>query len=187
MSQGLIQALSVFIDTMILCTCTALIILLSSVYQPDAASLPGITMTQLALADHLGPIGEPIVSIALVMFAVSSIAYNCYLGENSIAYFNKLPRGSLTAFRVFIMAIIGWASVQDLATVFAFSDLTMGLLAVVNLLALWHLYPVGVRLLQHFEAQRRQGLKPAFQMSEMPDLMLDPESWGEVAAQDKNG
>ena len=187
MSQGLVQALSVFIDTMILCTCTALIILLSSVYQPDATSLPGITMTQLALADHLGPIGEPLVSIALVMFAVSSIAYNCYLGENSIAYFDKLPRGSLTTFRLFIMAIIGWASVQDLATVFAFSDLTMGLLAVVNLIALWYLYPVGLRLLQHFEAQRRQGHPPVFQMSEMPDLTLDSESWGEAPDPEKTG
>lgn len=187
MSQGLVQALSVFIDTMVLCTCTALIILLSSVYQPDAVNLPGIAMTQLALADHLGPIGEPLVSIALVMFAVSSIAYNCYLGENSIAYFDKLPRGSLTAFRVFVMAIIGWASVQDLATVFAFSDLTMALLAVVNLLALWRLYPVGVRLLQHFEAQRRLGQQPVFQMSEMPDLTLDPESWGQAPDPEQTG
>jgi AGCS family alanine or glycine:cation symporter len=85
------------------------------------------------------------------------------------------------------MAIIGWASVQDLATVFAFSDLTMALLAVVNLLALWRLYPVGLRLLQHFEAQRQQGQQPVFQMSEMPDLTLDPASWGQAPDPEQTG
>ena len=185
-SQGLVQALSVFIDTMILCTCTALIILLSPVYQPGAEGVEGIALTQLALAAHIGPIGEQFVSIALVMFAVSSIAYNCYLGENSIAYFDISPKITITAFRLSVMALIAWASFQDLSTVFSFSDFTMGLLAVVNLWALWKLYPVARRLLTDFE-QRRQSGTPVFVQSAMPDLELDPESWGEPADPEQTG
>ncbi|MEK9654141.1 MAG: alanine/glycine:cation symporter family protein, partial [Halieaceae bacterium] len=63
-TQGLVQSLSVFIDTIVLCTATALIILLSSVYQPDAQGVQGVILTQMAVAEHLGPLGEPLVSIA---------------------------------------------------------------------------------------------------------------------------
>ncbi|MEL0038123.1 MAG: alanine:cation symporter family protein, partial [Halieaceae bacterium] len=176
-SQGLVQALSVFIDTILLCTCTALIILLSPIYQPGSEGVEGIAMTQLALASHIGPIGEQIVSIALVMFAVSSIAYNCYLGENSIAYFDSAPRYAIPAFRVVVLALIFWASQQDLATVFSFSDLTMGLLAVVNLIALWFLFPVAKRLLHHYET-RLEGAGPInFQASDLPEEDLDSMSW----------
>jgi len=185
-SQGLVQALSVFIDTMVLCTCTALIILLSSVYTPGADNVEGIALSQLALAEHIGPIGEQLVSIALVMFAVSSIAYNCYLGENSIAYFDISPKLTIPLFRLSVMALIGWASLQDLATVFSFSDLTMGLLAVVNLWALWALYPVGRRLLTDFEQRRAVG-PPVFEMSALPDLELDAASWGEAPDPAKTG
>jgi len=176
-SQGLVQALSVFIDTIILCTCTALIILLSPIYQPGSDGVEGIAMTQLALASHIGPLGEQVVSIALVMFAVSSIAYNCYLGENSIAYFDSAPRYAIPVFRVCVLALIFWASQQDLATVFSFSDLTMGLLAVVNLVALWFLFPVAKRLLQDYEARLAEAASMEFQASDMPGEDLDLMSW----------
>ena len=176
-SQGLVQALSVFIDTIILCTCTALIILLSPIYQPGSEAGEGIAMTQLALASHIGPLGEQIVSVALVMFAVSSIAYNCYLGENSIAYFDSAPRYAIPVFKVFVLALIFWASQQDLATVFSFSDFTMGLLAVVNLVALWFLFPVAQRLLQDYETRLASAGTMAFQVADLPDEDLDPVSW----------
>ena len=175
-SQGLIQALSVFIDTIVLCTCTALIILLSPIYEPGANAVEGVALTQIALASHIGPIGEQLVSIALVMFAVSSIAYNCYLGENSIAYFDVSPKLTIGAFRLFILALIGWASLQDLGTVFGFSDFTMGLLAVVNLLALWALYPVALKLLGDYERPTQEPV-PVFHRSALPALDLDPQSW----------
>lgn len=185
-AQGLVQSLSVFIDTIILCTCTALIILLSPVYQPGDSSVEGVALTQLALAAHIGPIGEQLVSVALVFFAVSTIAYNCYLGENAIAYFERLPKSSITVFRLLVMALIGWASFQDLGTIFSFSDLTMGLLAVVNLWALWALYPVAKRLLADYEAQRVRQT-PVFVLSSLPDLELDPTSWGEPADPEQTG
>ena len=177
MSQGLVQSLSVFIDTVILCTATALIILMSSVYGSDGQTVQGVVLTQMAVAEHLGPIGEPLVSIALVLFATTTIAYNAFLGENSIAYFEHLGRWAVPVFRISVLVMIAWASVQDLGTVFGFADLTMALLALTNLLALWALYPVAISLLRHFEQQLEAGLAPQFSRDEMPEEALDPASW----------
>ena len=177
MSQGLVQSLSVFIDTVILCTATALIILMSSVYGSDGQTVQGVVLTQMAVAEHLGPIGEPLVSIALVLFATTTIAYNAFLGENSITYFERLGRWVVPVFRLSVLLMIAWASVQDLGTVFGFADLTMALLALTNLLALWALYPVAISLLRHFEQQLEAGLAPQFSRDEMPEEALDPASW----------
>ena len=177
MSQGLVQSLSVFIDTVIVCTATALIILMSSVYGSDGQTVQGVVLTQMAVAEHLGPIGEPLVSIALVLFATTTIAYNAFLGENSIAYFEHLGRWAVPVFRLSVLVMIAWASVQDLGTVFGFADLTMALLALTNLLALWALYPVAISLLRHFEQQLEAGLAPQFSRDEMPEEALDPASW----------
>jgi len=176
-SQGLVQSLSVFIDTIVLCTCTALIILLSSAYQPDAINPQGVVLTQLAVAEQLGGWGESLVSVFLVLFATTTIAYNCYLGENSIAYFSNRPAWAIPAFRISVLVMIAWASVQDLGTVFSSSDLTMALLAVTNLLALWCLAPVGMKLLRDYESQLRSGVSPVFKRETMPDENIDKGSW----------
>lgn len=73
--------------------------------------------------------------------------------------------------------MIAWASVQDLGTVFSFSDLTMALLAITNLIALWYLTPLCFRLLKDFEAQLREGKLPVFRRSSLPDENLDSNSW----------
>ena len=176
-SQGLVQSLSVFIDTIVLCTCTALIILLSSAYQPDAINPQGVVLTQLAVAEQLGGWGESLVSVFLVLIATTTIAYNCYLGENSIAYFSNRPAWAIPAFRISVLVMIAWASVQDLGTVFSSSDLTMALLAITNLLALWYLAPVGMKLLRDYESQLRSGISPVFKRETMPDENIDKGSW----------
>ena len=176
MSQGLVQSLSVFIDTIILCTATALIILMSSTYGAESAQMQGVVMTQMAVAEHVGPWGEPLVSLALVLFATTTIAYNSFLGENSIAYFERLgPRAIWCSGGC--VDLIAWASVQDLGTVFGFADLTMALLALTNLLALWALYPVAQSLLAHFESQVDAGQSPRFSRDQLPRETLDPASW----------
>jgi AGCS family alanine or glycine:cation symporter len=177
MSQGLVQSLSVFIDTIILCTATALIILMSSTYGSESAQTQGVVMTQMAVAEHLGPWGEPLVSLALVLFATTTIAYNSFLGENSIAFFERLGPKAILIFRIAVLTMIAWASVQDIGTVFGFADLTMALLALTNLLALWALYPIAMSLLRHFEAQLRAGETPRFSRDQLPDEALDPASW----------
>jgi AGCS family alanine or glycine:cation symporter len=73
--------------------------------------------------------------------------------------------------------MIAWASVQDLGTVFSSSDLTMALLAITNLLALWYLAPVGMKLLRDYEAQLRGGVSPVFKRETLPDEKIDEGSW----------
>ena len=139
--------------------------------------MQGVVMTQMAVAEHVGPWGEPLVSLALVLFATTTIAYNSFLGENSIAYFERLGPRAILVFRVAVLTMIAWASVQDLGTVFGFADLTMALLALTNLLALWALYPVAQSLLAHFESQVDAGESPRFSRDQLPRETLDPASW----------
>ncbi|HEV8077209.1 MAG TPA: alanine/glycine:cation symporter family protein, partial [Marinobacter sp.] len=147
-NQGIVQAFSVFIDTIIMCTCTAVIILLSDVYQPGASDVDGVVLTQTAMAGHLGSWGAGFVSVALVLFAFSSIMYNYYLGDNSLSFFSDENPLVANVFRVLVLALVFWGSLQDLSTVFGFAELTMGLLAVVNLFGLVWMYRIGVRLLR---------------------------------------
>ena len=73
--------------------------------------------------------------------------------------------------------MIAWASVQDLGTVFSFSDLTMALLAITHLLALWYLAPIGMKLLKDFEAQLKGGSVPVFKRETLPEEKLDEGIW----------
>ena len=176
-AQGVVQALSVFIDTLIICSCTAFIILLSDAYQPGS-DLKGIALTQAALAEEVGEWGRSFVSIALMFFAFTSIIYNYYLGENSLNFFSNENRRLFTVYRVLTLCLVMWGSQQDLSTVFAFADLTMGLLALVNLAALAMLFKVGLRILRDYDGQVAAGIKvPVFDATRFADLDLDRQAW----------
>jgi len=176
-AQGVVQALSVFIDTLIICSCTAFIILLSDAYQPGS-DLKGVALTQAALAEEVGEWGRSFVSVALMLFAFTSIIYNYYLGENSLNFFSNENRTLFTVYRVLTLFLVMWGSQQDLSTVFAFADLTMGLLALVNLAALAMLFRVGMRILRDYDGQVAAGAKaPVFDATRFADLDLDREAW----------
>ncbi|MFK8040725.1 alanine/glycine:cation symporter family protein [Congregibacter sp.] len=176
-NQGIVQAFSVFIDTLVMCSCTALIILLSDVYQPGAVGVSGVALTQNALAEHLGPWGGSFVSIALVMFAFSSIMYNYYLGENALNYFSEDNRTLFTVFRVMVLGLVFWGAAQDLGTVFGFADLTMGLLGVVNLIGLLWMSKLALRLLKDYDDQLAQGKSPRLHADDFADLDIDRRAW----------
>ncbi|WP_428034633.1 alanine/glycine:cation symporter family protein [Amphritea sp.] len=184
-NQGIVQAFSVFIDTLILCSCTAFIILLSGIY--DSATLAGqggVALTQSALADHVGEWGRMFVSIALLLFGFSTILYNYYLGENSLNFFSEENQNLFNAFRVAIICLCCWGAIMDLGTVFAFADVTMGLLALANLLALALLFKTGLRVMRDYEQQRRDGIEtPIFDATKFSDLDIDPAAWDKLAAQ----
>ena len=176
-NQGIVQSFSVFIDTLIICSCTAAMILLSGVYQPGA-EVSGVAMTQAALAEHVGDWGRAFVSLALMLFAFTSIMYNYYLGENSLNYFSEENRTLFTGFRVLTLVLVLWGSLQDLGTAFGFADITMGLLALVNLAALVLLFKVGLRVMRDFDEQIRAGEeRPVFDPARFPDLNIDRRAW----------
>ena len=177
-SQGIVQSLSVFIDTILICSCTAFVILLGDVYVPGAEDVNGVALTQQSLVSHVGAWSQYFLTFAILLFAFSSIIYNYYLGENALSVFTD-KSASLHALRILVIGLVFLGSTAPGATaVFFFSDPMMGVLAIVNLLALAMLFPVGMRVLNDFRAQLRQGVEhPVFDPAKFPDLDLDASAW----------
>ncbi len=177
-SQGITQSLSVFIDTIVICTCTALVILLSDVYAAGAKNIDGVVLTQQALVSHLGSWAQYFLSLIILMFAFSSIIYNYYLGENAMALITdnaiamKLLRTAIVCV-VFLGAVAPGAT-----TVFFFSDPLMGVLALINLVVIMMLLPVCIRMLKDFRGQLKAGIEnPVLKSSEFSDLDIDQSIW----------
>ncbi|MGB0660258.1 MAG: alanine/glycine:cation symporter family protein [Mangrovicoccus sp.] len=179
-SQGIVQAFSVFIDTIIICSCTAFMIMLSDAYVPGAEGVDGVVLTQQALASHLGDWTKYFLTAAVLLFAFSSIIYNYYLGENALTFLTNHPL-SLHILRGFIIFLVFLGATAPGATsVFFFSDPMMGILAIVNLLALTMLFPIGLRILNDYRDQLKDGKSPVFDPAKFPDLDLDAEAWADA-------
>jgi AGCS family alanine or glycine:cation symporter len=178
MSQGITQALSVFIDTILICSATAFMILLGDVYVPGAQGVDGIALTQQSLVSHLGSWAQYYLTFAVFLFAFSSIIYNYYLGETALAELTTNPM-SVHVLRMAVVAIvlIG-ASAPGATSVFFFSDPLMGLLALVNLMAIIMLFPTAMRVLNDYQAQLKAGIdRPVFDAAKFADLDIDREAW----------
>lgn len=176
-AQGVVQAFSVFLDTFVICTCTALLILLSGIYSVGFTG-NGIVLAQDSLAAVVGPWGKVFISVALALFVFTSMLYNYYLGENNLRFMIGERRGAVWGYRASVLALVVWGAVEDLSTVFAFADITMTLLAFVNLIALFLLFNIGMRLLADYDGQRKAGVAaPVFDARKFADLDLDPQAW----------
>ena len=177
-SQGITQSFSVFIDTIVICTCTAFIILLSPVYQPGAEGIDGVVLTQQSLVSQVGSWSQYFLTFAILLFAFSSIIYNYYLGETALKVMTSKP-GALHVLRIAIVVVVFLGATAPGATaVFFFSDPLMGVLAVVNLMAIMMLFPVALRVLDDFRAQLKAGVdRPVFKPTAFPDLDLDHTAW----------
>ncbi|MBT2775193.1 alanine:cation symporter family protein [Halomonas sp. ISL-60] len=181
-SQGITQSFSVFIDTMLICSCTAFVILLGGVYIPGASDIDGVVLTQQSLAYHLGDWTQYLLSLMVLLFSFSSIIYNYYLGENAVAVMTENPM-AIQVLRVVIIGIVFLGAIAPGATsVFFFSDPMMGLLALVNLVAIMMLLPTCLRLLKDFREQLAQGIKrPVFDSNKFNDLDIDHTAWSEYS------
>ena len=177
-SQGITQSLSVFIDTIFICTCTAFVILLGDVYQPGAEGVDGIVLTQQSLVSHLGGWTQYFLSVMILLFAFSSIIYNYYLGENAMTVITDNPMGVLGLRLVVIGIVFLGATAPGATAVFFFSDPLMGILAVVNLVAIMMLLPIALRMLKDFRQQLEAGVKrPVLNPDDYADLDIDRTAW----------
>ncbi|CAE6940205.1 Sodium:alanine symporter family [Vibrio sp. B1FLJ16] len=177
-SQGITQSLSVFIDTIIVCSCTAFVILLGDVYVPGAEGVDGVVLTQQSLVSHLGDWAQYYLTGAILLFSFSSVIYNYYLGENALTFMSQ-SKMSVHILRIVVIAIVFIGAVAPGATsVFFFSDPMMGILAIVNLLALIMLFPTAMRLLRDYKRKLAAGAEhPEFNPDEFPDLDIDRTAW----------
>ena len=174
--QGLIQALGVFTDTLLVCSCTAFIILLSGLY--ESPELNGINLTQSALQSNIGAAGPVFIAVAIFLFAFSSIIANYYYGEANIRFMTK-SRSVITVYRIFsggVMVMLGALVTLDMA--WNMVDFCMALLTVCNLVAIIALGKYAFRLLDDYRLQKRQGIRdPQFHRNDMPDIAEELECW----------
>ena len=176
--QGLVQALGVFTDTLLVCSCTAFIILISGVY--NGSSLNGIVLTQASLCSQIGDWGTTFVAIAILLFAFSSIIGNYYYGEANVRFLTH-RRWVLLAYRLLsggLMVIFGALASLDL--VWSIGDVCMALLTLCNLVAIMCLGRYAFRLLEDYRRQKRNGIgSPTFTKAQMPELAPELDAWSE--------
>lgn len=165
--QGLVQALGVYFDTLVVCSITAFIILLSNpVFGEDMESA---NLTQNALASQIGDWGIHLVTFILFFLAFSSVLGNYYLAQANVEYFTKSKPVMIT-FRVLVVACVFGGAVGTVPLVWSLADTFAAIMVVINLIAIFPLGGVAVKLLRHYSAQKRQGLEPIFHRDDLPEL-----------------
>ncbi len=174
--QGLIQTLGVFTDTLIICTSTAFIILLSGA--PLDGSVKGIELTQMALVSQVGSWGGTFISICILLFAFSSIIGNYYYGETNIQFITE-NKVVLYGYRILVAAMVLFGSIASMDLVWNIADVFMGLMAILNLIAIVLLSKIAIKALQDYTAQKKAGKDPVFYASSIPELGDEVEEWRE--------
>ncbi|MBQ8937071.1 MAG: alanine:cation symporter family protein [Bacteroidaceae bacterium] len=174
--QGLIQALGVFTDTLLVCSCTAFVILISGLY--EVPGLNGIALTQSALQSEIGNWGPTFIAVAIFLFAFSSIIGNYYYGEANIRFMTS-SRVVLTLYRLFSGGVlVMFGALASLEVVWNLGDLFMALLTACNLIAIVCLGKYAFRLLDDYREQKRRGIKdPVFHRSLLPEIEKELECW----------
>lgn len=173
--QGLIQTLGVFTDTLIICTCTAFIILFSGA--PLDGSANGVQLTQQALTNEIGPMGSIFVAIALFFFAFSSILGNYYYGEANVRYLSH-NKWIINLYRILVGVMVMFGALATLDLVWSLADIAMGLMAFCNLIAISLLGKYAFKLLEDYRTQKRAGIKdPTFTKDRLKEIEGEIECW----------
>lgn len=177
-SQGLVQAFGVFIDTIVICTATAVMILLSGVMGPDS-ELTGTRLTQAAMEAHIGEAGGYFIAIAILFFAFTSIVANYTYAENAVVYLGGGNNLGIGLLRIAALAMVVWGGYEAVVTVFNTADASMGLMAAINLVAIVLLSGTVVKLTKDYLAQRKAGEVPHFKSRDYPELheKIDSNIW----------
>ncbi|XNN71475.1 alanine/glycine:cation symporter family protein [Bacillus pumilus] len=172
--QGFVQLLGVFFDTLVVCSCTAFIIMLSTV--ETAGELSGIEITQAAMAQHFGSWASIFLAFAIFTFAFSSIVGGYYYGEANIGFIHNSVT-ALLMYRIMVLLMIMFGAVANLQIVWTLADLSMAIMAIVNLIAIAILGKYAFAALDDYLQQRLLGKNPVFYASSIPGLK-EIEWWG---------
>ena len=162
--QGLVQALGVYFDTLLVCSITAFIVLLSNPSYGDAKR--GASLTQSALQGQLGDWALHFLTIAIFLFAFSSVIGNYYYGESNIRFLTTSD-AALNVYRLLVCGCVLLGALMSLDVVWGLADIFMGIMAALNLAALLMLTKVTVGLLRNYQQQRREGLEPVFHQDDL--------------------
>lgn len=176
--QGLVQTLGVFTDTLLICSCTAFIIMCSGLYDSGAN---GVELTQLALSHHIGPAGKYVIAICIFFFAFSTVIGNYYYGESNLIFLCNGSRHThkiIVGYRILLGVLIFVGSLMAIDLVWALVDFSMVVMTICNLIAILLLGKYAVRLLDDYCAQRKKGKKnPVYRSSTIPEIADQTECW----------
>lgn len=153
--QGYVQMLGVFLDTMVLCTATAFIILLAG--GSNTEQMEGIRLTQNAMTIHLGAGGSDFVAAAITLFAFTSVVANYAYAENNLKIFNIDNRIGRTVYTLCYFAMILWGSMADLPQIWAMADMALGMMTVINVIAIVWMTPTIVAISKDYFAKKNTG------------------------------
>ena len=171
MKQGLVQSLSVYIDTLLICTCSAMMVLVFYVQDPAAAAgLNGMPLVQMAVNNAVGPIGIHFITFAIFMFAYSSLIGNYFYAESNFRFIKNDSKTALVIFRLACLAVIFYGAVNSFDLAWNLADIFMGLMAIMNLIAILLLGKWALAALKDYSEQRAAGKDPVFLADSIPGL-----------------
>jgi AGCS family alanine or glycine:cation symporter len=165
--QGLVQTLGVYFDTLVVCSITAFIILIG--YEGGSERELEGDLTQIAVTEALGPWALHLMTLIILLVAFTSVLGNYYYGESNLEYLTADRRVMLGYKIVFLVASF-LGSLGSIDLVWTLADTTMGMMALINLVAIAPLAAIAARVLKDYNDQRRQGIDPVFTRDRLPDL-----------------
>ncbi|MBQ8148048.1 MAG: alanine:cation symporter family protein [Lachnospiraceae bacterium] len=163
--QGLVQVISVFIDTILICSSTAMMLLVSGV-EGVSGTFDGIPYVQAAISANVGSWGIHFITISIFAFAFSSLIGNYYYAESNILFI-KNNKVLLNIFRGTCVVAIFLGAQADFSLVWNLADITMGFMAIVNIIAIFLLGKIALKVLKNYEEQKKQGKNPVFYEDEV--------------------
>ncbi|MET2847851.1 sodium:alanine symporter family protein [Vibrio owensii] len=169
-SQGYVQMLGVFMDTIVICSATVAIILMSGEYVGQATEVTGIELTQRALSSQVGDWGGIFVAVAIFFFAFTSIIANYSYAETNLIFLEHNHKAGLGIFRVVVLGMVMFGALASLPVVWSLADVSMGLMAIVNLVAIILLSGIVIKLAKDYNRQLSEGKVPTFDPNDFPEL-----------------
>lgn len=168
--QGLVQSLSVYIDTLLICSCSAVMVCLFLVQDPETAlQFKGIPLVQQAVQNSIGPIGIHFITFAIFAFAYSSLIGNYFYAESNFKFITK-NKNALIVFRFLCLAAILYGAVNSFDLAWNLADIFMGLMAMMNLIVILIIGKWAILALKDYEKQKKEGKDPVFLASSIPGL-----------------
>lgn len=160
--QGLVQVLSVFIDTVLVCSATAFICMCSGV--EPSADISGAPYVQASLSAVLGQFGPIFITVAMILFAFTTLLGNLYYVDQCIFYIMKrVPsKKFMTAYHIIASLLVLLGAVLSADLLWNIADITMGAMAIINIPVIVILSKYAVRALNDYDKQRKEGKDPVF-------------------------
>ena len=180
-AQGIVQMIGIFIDTLIVCSATAMLVLLAG-NDATYAPMEGIQLVQKAMNTLVGEWGAAFVAVIVILFAFSSIVVNYIYAENNL-YFLKLDnKRFIWALRITSCSTVVVGTLLSFPLLWQLADIIMACMAITNLTAILLLSPVVRTLASDYLRQRKLGVRPVFDPLRYPDIgqQLAPDAWDDI-------